>query len=138
MTLVHAVPPFWVRATARLPPTVPSAQPSWAETKVTEAASKPAIGVGAGVAGAAVAGGEVVPAGEPDAVGADVGVPLCDGVGWVVPPHAATSAVSASRLGPVPHLEPWIRVMAQAPPLMRRLGSPPGPRTRAGLTAPAE
>jgi len=86
------VPPFWVRATARLPPTVPSAQPSWAETKVTEAASKPAIGVGAGVAGAAVAGGEVVPAGEPDAVGADVGVPLCDGVGWVVVPRTRRRA----------------------------------------------
>jgi hypothetical protein len=82
--------------------------------KVTEAASKPAIGVGAGVAGAAVADGEVVPAGEPDAVDADVGVPLCDGVGWVVvPPHAATSAASASRLGAVPHLGPGIRVMAE-------------------------
>jgi len=49
VTLVQVVPPSWVRASARLPPTVPSTQPSWDETKVTEAASKPAIGVGAGV-----------------------------------------------------------------------------------------
>src|ERR1039458_9828638 len=104
VTLVQVVPPSWVRASARLPPTVPSTQPSWDETKVTEAASKPAIGVGAGVAGAALA----------DAVGAAVEVPLRVGVGWVVvPPHAATSAASVSRLGAAPHLGPCIRVMAE-------------------------
>jgi len=93
---------------------VPSTQPSWDETKVTEAASKPAIGVGAAVAGTALAGGEAVAAGEPDLVGADVALPLCDGVGRVVvPPHAATSAARASRPGAAPHLEPGIRVMAQ-------------------------
>jgi hypothetical protein len=99
---------------------VPSTQPSWDETKVTEAAAKPAIGVGAGVAG--VADGEAVATGEgegesdADAVGAADAVPLCDAVGWVVvPPHAATSAASASRPGATPHLEAWIHLMAQAP-----------------------
>jgi hypothetical protein len=72
------------------------------------------MGVGAGVAGAAVAGVEAVATGEGDAVGAAVAVPLCDGVGWVVvPPHAATSAASASRLGATAHLEPYVRVMAE-------------------------
>ena len=78
MTLVQVVPPSWVRASATLPPTVPSTQPSWDETKVTEAASKPAIGVGAGVDGAAVADAEALATGEGDAEA--VAVPLV-GVG---------------------------------------------------------
>src|ERR1017187_8401997 len=80
MTLVQVVPPSWVRASARLPPTVPSTQPSWDETKVTEAASKPAIGVGAGVDGATVADAEAVATGEGDGDAEEVAGPLV-GVG---------------------------------------------------------
>jgi hypothetical protein len=70
------------------------------------------MGVGAGVDGVAVAAGEVVATGEDEDVGAEV--PLCFGVGWVVvPPHAATSAASASRPGAAPHLGPCFRVVAE-------------------------
>src|ERR1019366_7866025 len=74
-TLVHDVPPSWVRASARLPPTVPRTQASWDETKVTEAASKSAMGAGAGVAGGAYADGSAVVTGRLAGGGARGGAP---------------------------------------------------------------
>src|ERR1039458_8951633 len=141
VTLVQVVPPSWVRASARLPPTVPSTQPSWDETKVTEAASKPAMGVGAGVAGTAVEVGEAVVMGEVEqpeqAVTVAVEVAPRVGVGWVVvPPQAATSATSASRAWAAPGLGPCIRVMEE----ILRSGGVRAPRRDrapcAGLAAP--
>src|ERR1019366_6122240 len=111
-TLVHDVPPSWVRASARLPPTVPRTQASWDETKVTEAASKSAMGAGAGVAGGAYADGLGVVTGR-RAVGDAVGVPLpLVGVRVAdVLPQAASSAPRASRAGAALGRRPVRRVM---------------------------
>jgi len=89
---------------------VPSAQPSSEETKVTDAAAKPAIGVDAGVAGEMVAelvaeagaegdevAAEAVAQPEASAAGHGVGValPPCGLRVPDVPPQATASAATA-------------------------------------------
>jgi hypothetical protein len=109
VTLVQVLPPSWVRATARAPPTVPSAQPSSEETKVTDATAKPAIGVHVGVAGETVAelvaelvaeadGMAAGALAQPDDSAAEQGVGVAPPCGLRVPdapPQATASAATA-------------------------------------------